>query len=641
MALSGHVTSGTAGTGGQSYFRVDWTATQDAATNKSTVNWTLTLYCGTNIWRTNAVRIDYVKINGTEVKSSTTYSNKGNGSSGWSEQLASGTIDITHDSSGAKSFSIQLSGWFYQYGTRTGSQTFTLDTIPRASGITASNANFGAVSNIKIDKKSTSFTTTVSYKASGQSSYTAIKTKTTDTSIAWTIPTSLYSLLGASNKTLSIILQCITYSGSTQIGDAQTTTITATATESACKPTVSTSIAYDSATNNLTGVTNKGIKNFSTATITITATGQYNATISSKKVTLGGVTKTSSYSFTNLGDNKYTYEVTDSRGFKTTGTVNLTVVNYIKPTCIIEATPPDATSGQTKIKVKGDFFNGSFGSTTNTLKVWYGYKEATASSYTWVEVTPTKSNNTYSATASVTLDYTKTYKVQASVRDATGSSYDVYSKELTIKTQPIISWSKDTVTVNGATTLNGNSSISGTLTTTGRIFGGNGFNAPNNKYYTITNTSGSSYAVLYANTDNDCVIGTNSMPTVINSSARIEASKAINAPSLAENGTTLANKYQAKGNYLTNTYVSLGNGTASSTDNPTITDSFGCSCYIIAFKAESQWWAFPYPKGFLGTLISCKGNSEYWSWKLAKSGTTITVSRGATTAVQFYLYGIK
>ena len=656
MALSGYVTSGTAGSGGQSYFRVDWSATQSIPNNKSTVSWTLKLYTGSNEWYTNAVRIDYVKINGVQVKGSETYSNK----SADTFTLATGTLDIAHDSNGTKSFSIQLSGWFYDYGTRTGSQTFTLDTIPRASGITASNANFGAVSNIKIDKKSSSFTTTVSYKASGQSSFTAIKTKTTDTSIAWTIPTSLYSLLGASSKTLSITLQCITYNGSTQIGDATTTTITATAIESACKPTVSTSIAYDSATNNLTGATNKGIKNFSTATVTITATGQYNATISSKKVTLGGVAKTSDYSFTKLADSKYTYEVKDSRGFTTAGTVNLTVVNYIEPTVIIEVTPPNATDGSTAITVKGDCFNGSFGAVENVLTVQYGYKESSASSYTYETVTTTKSGNTYTGTATITLDYTKTYNFIARVKDSANTSYKSCSA-ITVRTQPIISWSKSAVTVNGATTLNGNSTINGNLTTTGKVttggmlyVGGNingsgyifpdgAYYAYNNKFYYCRDTGGANREIIGISDENNCEVGTTAVPLKLYSSAVITANKTINASSLQEGGVELANKYQAKGNYLTTGYYRLGSGTASSTQSVTLTDNYGCACYFIIFKAESQWWSLAVPKGFAdNSVMCCKGDTEYWTWKLKynASSKNVVVSRSSSTGLQFYLYAV-
>lgn len=132
MATSGSVKSGTAGSGGKSYFLVEWSrSSYSIPNNTSTISWTLKVVAG-NYWYTNAIRIDYVKINGTTVKSSETYSNI----SGTTKTLASGTLTIPHNSDGTKTFSIQLSGWFYDYGTKTGSGSFTLDTIPRYATVT-------------------------------------------------------------------------------------------------------------------------------------------------------------------------------------------------------------------------------------------------------------------------------------------------------------------------------------------------------------------------------------------------------------------------------------------------------------------------------------------------------------------------
>lgn len=132
MATSGSVKSGTAGSGGKSYFLVEWSRTSySIPNNTSTISWTLKVVAG-NYWYTNAIRIDYVKINGTTVKGSETYSNISN----TTKTLASGTLDIPHNSDGTKTFSIQLSGWFYDYGTKTGSANFTLDTIPRYATVT-------------------------------------------------------------------------------------------------------------------------------------------------------------------------------------------------------------------------------------------------------------------------------------------------------------------------------------------------------------------------------------------------------------------------------------------------------------------------------------------------------------------------
>jgi len=81
-------------------------------------------------------------------------------------------------------------------------------------------------------------------------------------------------------------------------------------------------------------------------------------------------------------------------------------VDYFAPSVTIEATPPSATTGNTVITVSGSAFNGSFGATTNTITVQYQYKTTNASSYTSVTVSTTKTDNTFTGTAQVLLDYT-------------------------------------------------------------------------------------------------------------------------------------------------------------------------------------------------------------------------------------------
>lgn len=215
MATSGSVKSGTAGSGGRSYFQVDWSRSSvSIPNNKSTISWTLKLIAG-NYWYTNAVRIDYVKINGTTVKGSETYSNKINNT----YTLASGTLDIPHNSDGTKTFTIELSGWFYEDGTRTGSGSFTLDTIPRASTMSVPTFTAGTAGTFSISRASSSFTHTIQYKF-GSIGWTAIVTKTSSTSVSWTPPLSLLQqMAGAASKTETNGLWLATYSGNTLIGE--------------------------------------------------------------------------------------------------------------------------------------------------------------------------------------------------------------------------------------------------------------------------------------------------------------------------------------------------------------------------------------------------------------------------------------
>ena len=111
----------------QSRFRVEWSRTSTSGSTH-VIGWNLYCDTGPNYWYSNAVRIDYVKINGTNVKGTETYSPMGNwGDNHW---LASGSINISSTYGSEKSFTIQLSGWFYDETTTTGSATFTLPAIP-------------------------------------------------------------------------------------------------------------------------------------------------------------------------------------------------------------------------------------------------------------------------------------------------------------------------------------------------------------------------------------------------------------------------------------------------------------------------------------------------------------------------------
>ena len=129
MATSGSVRSGTAGSGGASYFLVEWSIPsggQSITGNYTTINYTVKIVAG-NYWYSNAIKIYSAYINGVLVKGAETYSNV----SSTTKTIASGSLNIPHNSDGTKTFSISVSGWFYDYGDRSGSGSFALPSIPR------------------------------------------------------------------------------------------------------------------------------------------------------------------------------------------------------------------------------------------------------------------------------------------------------------------------------------------------------------------------------------------------------------------------------------------------------------------------------------------------------------------------------
>ena len=120
----------------ESYFWVEWSqkGDQDVVNNRTQIAWSCGVYCG-HEFKNNAIKMNAVVINGTQVYSGAKYSNFAKGN----HTIASGTMWINHNADGTKSFSISsFTGWLYEnhnYSSNGGS--FELTTIPRKATITS------------------------------------------------------------------------------------------------------------------------------------------------------------------------------------------------------------------------------------------------------------------------------------------------------------------------------------------------------------------------------------------------------------------------------------------------------------------------------------------------------------------------
>lgn len=139
--------------------------------------------------------------------------NPNNTTSG-SSTIYSKTLNIAHNSDGSKKLTVSAS-----YATGTGSGTVkdsvskTLTTIARKSAPTCpSSATLGETITIATNRKSSSFTHTLTASWNGKSA--TIATKTTQASVNWTIPFS-WCTAGSSGK---CTITCTTYNGSTSLG---------------------------------------------------------------------------------------------------------------------------------------------------------------------------------------------------------------------------------------------------------------------------------------------------------------------------------------------------------------------------------------------------------------------------------------
>lgn len=418
-----------------------WQDSQSIANNNSVVGWHLQLIASGGSISSSASKSWAVTVNGTNYSGTTTIGIN-NGST---KTLASGSTTIAHNADGTKSFSFSFSqqfdinysgvGWI---GTKSGSGNGTLTTIPRTSSVSSTNANIGENITITINRASSSFTHTLTYafnKLSG-----TIATKTSSTKVSWTLPTSFYAQIPNSKSSWGRVI-CDTYSGSTKIGSSECR-FDVYVKESSNKPGVSgTVVDVNDTTKALTGDENKLIKYYSRVKFALTASPKNSATTSTRSVVYNGKTFTGGSGnswtdyFSEVASGSFQFGVTDSRGYSNSVTVNKTLINYVKITCAMTVSNPTASGGCT-LTIKGNYFNGSFGSTNNTLTVQY--KKDSGS---WTNASATLSGNTYTATVKVTgLDYTKAYTFQARATDKLATATTDAKK---VKSQPIFDWGSD------------------------------------------------------------------------------------------------------------------------------------------------------------------------------------------------------
>ena len=337
---------------------------------------------------------------------------------------------IAHNADGTKSVTIAVditgytndgsgdSGW-----RASGSKTVELTAIPRASTIGATDANVGATSIIAVNRKSTAYTHSIAFEFGSLTGYinadgevVSSEVTHTATNIAFAVPTSWYNQIGSAQSGICT-LTCKTYSGSTQIGDAQTAAFTVTASQSASAPTVSGTVKDTNATTTaLTGNADKLVRYFSNAQCTISATAKNGASITAKSVNGISISGTSC-TISAVETGEFVFEATDSRKYTGVAKVVKDLIEYIKLTANVTCSRDDPTSGNATLMVTGNYFNGSFGSMVNTLTIKYRI----GTSGSWVTAASGKivySSVGYIATIPLSgLDYQSQHRIYVDVSD--------------------------------------------------------------------------------------------------------------------------------------------------------------------------------------------------------------------------------
>lgn len=427
----------------------------------------------------------YVYIQTTLTTNSSTYNQTGNAYVNFKATVGSQTFSTSNQTytigkNGTKTFTAKLgpfkhntdgtlgnvtvSSYCYLISTMTynPSRSVSMSTIPRASSVTATDANIGSATTININKASSGFTTTLKYSF-GSLSGTIVE-KTSNVSYGWTVPTSFYAQIpNAQRDTCTITAE--TYNGSTLIGTS-TTTFIATASSSSSAPTATITVVDTNATTTALTSSNKTIVlGQSNAQCTITKSAKNSATI--KSVTINGVsigTSATTYTFNKATTSTFTLVVTDSRGYSTTVTATgLTQVNYISPTIQPTITRNTPTDGKINIDFTGNWFSGSFGKTTNTLTVQYRYREGSSGSWkSWTTIASsnidTSTVNVFKSSKTIQLsdfDYEKSFTFEIRATDKIITSPTATSIPIQ-RGKPIYWWNEKGFYVLGDFTVNDN-----------------------------------------------------------------------------------------------------------------------------------------------------------------------------------------
>lgn len=392
MATSGTVTS-TVKTDGR-YYRLEWDCVQSVANNTSTIRWTLYAAGAPSATYWVAERTCYVDIDGERVYSKTAYVERKNG------VVTSGSKTLTHNSDGTRSFTISIgAAVYYSTVNSTGSATFTLDTIARASGLSVGNGTLGSAQTITADRKSSSFIHRVKW-ASGSYSGT-IASWSTDTS--WSFTPGLELANGAPYGTsVYCEITLITFNGSgDEIGSV--TKAIWLAIPNSVKPTVSLTLSDAKGYSSTYG---GYVQGQSALHVVVNASGAYGSSISSYSTSVNGSTYTAQIFDTSVlwtsGTLTVSTTVTDTRGRSETTSTNITVLAYSAPTiysvsairCDADGTENDRGS-YTRITANWSYSGSPSGLTYSAdLKM----KQSSESSWTSVaDFTPQlTTNNDYS-----------------------------------------------------------------------------------------------------------------------------------------------------------------------------------------------------------------------------------------------------
>lgn len=432
------------------YLKFSWSVqSQSVANNSTKISWRLE-GAGTGSASWYKAGNFKVVIDGSTVYSSSARINLYNGT-----LVASGTYTLSHNSSGAKSFSASAEAGIYTVAVNCrGSASFTLPTIARVSTINSITGNkITDTFSVNYTEYSSAFTNNLLISINGQSTAQTITDYQSGASftLSTALKNAIYSAT-ASSKTVTLAFKLATYNNGSLIGTSSATTVTITVNNS--NPTIG-GITYADVNGTTTAITGNNqyiIRNKSSLRVTLSnLTALNGATLSKVELTIGGNTTTVNLSGTtvasqvvtlgtiNLSSNSaLSVKLTDSRGNSVTSTTTILIYDWQAPTAVISCARESNYYTDTNLLVNANY-SALGGNNEVTIKAYT--KLSSASSYgNAIDVT-NEVNKVLS------LDNTEAWNVKIIVSDKLDSTpYVLYVD----KGQPIIFFDrlKNSVGVN-------------------------------------------------------------------------------------------------------------------------------------------------------------------------------------------------
>lgn len=335
------------------------------------------------------------------------------------------TARVYHDALGAKTITISGAGGIVSPAeaslkTTTISGNITLDTVPRATEISAGDANITGCATVVLGKKSPDFTHSVAYQFGSLSGYLTEDGGVSDTecrfsasAVQFLVPEDFYGEI-PNEKSGLCTLTCNTYSGDTLVG-SKTALFTATAAESLCAPVVELQVEDSNPlTVRATGDSAVLLPYISHARCVLTATARNGATLVRRTVA-GQELTGHMLTLKPFAGGDILATVTDSRGYTTRLSLTPTQIGYVPVTVNTAIYRANPTADTVSLRLFGQCYRGGFGKVDNRLQI----TGTTPSGQEIQQTVEIREDNTFDTTLKLTgVPYDQSFLVELTVKDA-------------------------------------------------------------------------------------------------------------------------------------------------------------------------------------------------------------------------------